>query len=148
MKLSSCSTSMSITIPAIVAALLAALLTTTGCSGPTALVAGGEGLDTATIPADVQGDYQVFAHRCSKCHSLARALNSGIDDDVFWAHYVARMRRQPASGISREDEVMILRFLHYYSLDQKRTRAGTTSGALPGPAPTMASVPAQGRGAQ
>src|SRR5258705_2602781 len=81
---------------------------------------GSEGLETATLPSEVRADYAVFAHRCSKCHSLARPLNSGITDDREWAMYVARMRRQPASGISEEDVAIILRFLHYYSLDKLR----------------------------
>jgi len=81
-----------------------------------------EGLDPSTLPSNVRADYGVFAHRCSKCHSLARPLNSGISDDGYWAMYVARMRRQPGSGISHDDEVAILRFLHYYSLEQKRKK--------------------------
>jgi hypothetical protein len=81
-----------------------------------------EGLDPSTLPSNVRADYAVFAHRCSKCHSLARPLNSGISDDGYWAMYVARMRRQPGSGISHDDAVAILRFLHYYSLEQQRKK--------------------------
>jgi hypothetical protein len=77
-----------------------------------------DGLDVARLPADERGDYAVFAQRCSKCHSLSRPLESGITEDDFWVAYVARMRRQPGSGISRSDEVPILRFLHYYSAAQ------------------------------
>jgi hypothetical protein len=32
------------------------------------------------------------------------------------------MRRQPGSGITEEDARVVLRFLHYYSLDQKRLK--------------------------
>jgi hypothetical protein len=74
--------------------------------------------------ADTHDDYRVFAARCSKCHSLARPLNSGIDDDEHWKKYVARMRRQPGSGISAEDTVAILRFLHLYSIEERRRKAG------------------------
>jgi hypothetical protein len=74
--------------------------------------------------ADAHDDYRVFAARCSKCHSLARPLNSGIDDDEHWRRYVARMRRQPGSGISEEDTVAILRFLHLYSVELRRRKAG------------------------
>ena len=59
--------------------------------------------------------YRVFAVRCSRCHTLARPLNARIDDPQHWIRYVARMRRQPGSGISRADTAPILRFLHYYS---------------------------------
>ena len=87
-----------------------------------------EGLDAAALPADVRPDYEVFAQKCSKCHSLARPLLSGVTDDAFWKEYVERMRRQPASGISPADEIPILRFLHYYSLEQGRRRGGAGGG--------------------
>jgi hypothetical protein len=74
-----------------------------------------DGLEVATLPVDVRPDYALFARRCSKCHQLARPLQSGIHDDAMWADYVERMRRQPGSGISPADTGPILRFLHYYS---------------------------------
>jgi len=79
-----------------------------------------EGLDAATLPEEVRVDYALFADRCSKCHSLARPLTSGIDEDAYWVDYVARMRRQPGSGITAQDTVGILRFLHYFSIEEKR----------------------------
>jgi hypothetical protein len=81
-----------------------------------------EGLVASALPEEVRADYQVFALRCSKCHSLARPLESGITDDVYWTEYVERMRRQMGSGISPADEEPILRFLHYYSVEEKRRR--------------------------
>ena len=81
-----------------------------------------EGLDASQLPPDVRDDYALFARRCSKCHSLARPLNSGIDDDARWTDYVTRMRRQPGSGITQQDTGPILRFLHYYSLEQQRAK--------------------------
>lgn len=68
----------------------------------------------------MRGDYEVFAQRCSKCHTLARPLNSGITEDEFWTLYVARMRRMPGSGISPEDETRILRFLKFFSAEQRK----------------------------
>src|SRR5256885_16136139 len=77
-----------------------------------------EGLDPRQMPVEVRADYALFAQRCSKCHSLARPLQSGIIGDDYWADYVERMRRQPGSGISPEDATLILRFLHYFSTGQ------------------------------
>ncbi len=74
-----------------------------------------EALDPSTLPDDVRADYAVFAHTCSKCHSLQRPLASGITDDMEWKRYVAKMRLQPGSGITIADEEPVLRFLHYYS---------------------------------
>jgi hypothetical protein len=76
-----------------------------------------EGLDPSKLPEDVRADYQLFARRCSKCHSLARPLTSGIKDDDQWVKYVNRMRRQPGSGISMEDQEHILKFLRYYAAE-------------------------------
>ena len=81
-----------------------------------------EGLDVAQLPQEVRPDYTLFARRCSKCHSLARPLNSGIVDDEVWVAYVNKMRRQPGSGISPQDTAPILRFLHFYSGEQRRLK--------------------------
>jgi hypothetical protein len=97
--------------------VLALLASVAACTGA------GEGIEPAKMPPELQGDYAVFARRCSKCHSLARPLQSGIDSDQFWTHYVARMRAMPGSGISSADEAQILRFLHYYSAEQRRKKA-------------------------
>jgi hypothetical protein len=106
----------------------------TATAGTFALIAGlsgcpssrVDGLNVAELPAGLRDDYGLFAQRCSKCHSLARPLESGITDDGYWRAYVERMRRQPSSGISQADEPPILRFLHYYSTEQKRSHAPVT----------------------
>ena len=87
-------------------------------------------VDVAQIPPEVREDYSIFAQRCSKCHSLARPLGSGIDDDEYWRRYVARMRAQPASGISEDDVEPILRFLHYFSEREKERKSHPEAGAL------------------
>src|SRR5690348_2128307 len=102
-----------------------------------------EGLEPSTLPVELRADYAVFAQRCSKCHSLARPLNSGISDENYWSLYVARMRRQPGSGISQEDAGPILRFLHYYSVEQvhkneKVVPPPVTSGSTMSHAPSPA----------
>jgi hypothetical protein len=92
------------------------VLASTGCRGEP------PPSDSPNLPESVRADYAVFAQRCSKCHSLSRPLNSGIVDDDYWVMYVARMRRQPESGISPDDARTILRFLHYYSVEQRRKK--------------------------
>ena len=87
-----------------------------------------DGLDVAQLPETVRPDYALFARRCSKCHSLARPLGSGITDDAVWIAYVDKMRRQPGSGISPQDAAPILRFLHYYSSEQRRLKRGGRDG--------------------
>lgn len=91
-----------------------------------------EGLDTSKMPENIRADYDLFARKCSKCHSLARPLSANITDNEQWVLYVNRMRRQPASGISPEDATAILRFLHYYAADLRRIQA-EKNGAAPAP---------------
>jgi len=106
-----------------------------------------EGLDASKLPEDVRADYDVFARRCSKCHSLARPLQSGITDDEQWSNYVRRMRRQPGSGISPDDEQVILRFLRYYSAETRKAQAEKSgAGPAPSPSPPSAPVPASAEG--
>jgi len=43
-------------------------------------------------------------------------------------NYVNRMRRQPSSGISLEDQEHILKFLRYYAADLRRIEAEKRGG--------------------
>jgi hypothetical protein len=97
----------------------------------------GEGLDSSKMPESVRADYELFANRCSKCHSLARPLTSNITDDEQWLLYVNRMRRQPGSGISRTDQEGILRFLKYYAADLRRAQAEKNAGPAPQAVPVL-----------
>lgn len=91
--------------------------------------------DPSQVPPELRADYDLFAQRCSKCHSLSRPLGSGIDDDRMWREYVEQMRLKPGSGISIADEEPILRFLHFYSGQQHHRDATpevpTTSATVP-----------------
>ena len=98
---------------------IAALLLVSSLAACASTMERSEGLDASAVAPEERADYALYAERCSKCHSLARSLNSGITDDGFWRMYVERMRRQPGSGITQEDTVPILRFLHWYSQKQK-----------------------------
>ena len=76
----------------------------------------GEGLDVATVPAGLRGDYDLFVQRCSRCHSLSRPLNARVTSEGHWREYVTRMRRMPGSGIAPDDVAGLLRFLNWYSV--------------------------------
>jgi len=118
--------------------VIAALAALAGCSGTRPAEP-----EVASLSPEVHADYQVFALRCSKCHSLARPLNSGIDDDDYWRMYVAKMRRQPGSGISEQDTVIILRFLHVYSIEERR-RKGRSVDVPEAPEPDAGAPPPAG----
>lgn len=87
-------------------AALGAWLAIAACGGPQRP----DGLDVTEVPAELREDYDVLAHRCSRCHTLTRVFNAPLDDDQ-WEAYVARMRRMPGSGISPADGERVLRFL-------------------------------------
>jgi hypothetical protein len=87
-----------------------------------------EGLDRTRLPDDIRADYDLFARKCSKCHGLARPLQSGITDDEQWVNYVNRMRRQMGSGITYDDQERILRFLRYYAAELRKKEAEKKDG--------------------
>jgi hypothetical protein len=91
--------------------------------------AGADAVEPSAVASASREDYALFAQRCSKCHSLARPLDSGITDDDAWAMYVARMRRQPGSGISEEDARAVLRVLHAYSAEARRQKPAASASS-------------------
>lgn len=75
----------------------------------------GEGLDPSTLPTGQRADYELFAARCARCHSLARPLSARVSDEPHWRRYVERMRRQPGAMITAEEGERIVRFLTWYT---------------------------------
>ncbi|MET0387779.1 MAG: hypothetical protein ABW321_17540 [Polyangiales bacterium] len=101
----------------------------------------GDTLDVTTYPRDIQDAYQVFAVRCSRCHTLARPLNARIKDPQHWVRYVERMRLNPSSGINAKNGKTILRFLIFYMEErQKEERLGGVD-ALPPEEPASEAPP-------
>jgi hypothetical protein len=70
-------------------------------------------IDVSDYPEEMQDLYPLYARKCSKCHTLARSINSGYRGDE-WDRYVARMSRKPNSGISPGTGGKILTFLKYH----------------------------------
>ena len=120
---------------AIGALLVAAIIGTASCGSRT------EGLDTTKIPDELRSDYQRFSTKCSKCHSLARPLSANISDDDQWVMYVNRMRRQPGSGISYDDQAHILRFLQWYAADLRQKAEEKRKGSAPAARAVSVPVP-------
>jgi hypothetical protein len=75
------------------------------------------------LPPNVADSYDVFAYKCSRCHSLSRPLNAQIYDLSHWREYVARMRKHAGSAISEADGEKILVFLAYWAEQKARQRA-------------------------
>lgn len=115
--------------------LIPAILLILGCAGAHS-PRRGDRVVVSSYPQEIQQAYPVFAVRCSRCHTLARPLNAHITDPQHWVRYVTRMRRQPTSGINREDAEIILRFLLYYAHEEQLRQAGKTDQET-APRPTV-----------
>ena len=77
-------------------------------------------IDVAKYPADMKARYKLFATRCSKCHTIARAINCEFVLEDEWERYVKRMMRKPGSGISASDGQKIYEFLAFDSKTRKK----------------------------
>ncbi|HWP99260.1 MAG TPA: photosystem P840 reaction-center cytochrome c-551 [Vicinamibacterales bacterium] len=93
-------------------------------------------IDVSRYPKDMQSRYKLFAARCSKCHTLARAINAEFALEDEWERYVKRMMRKPGSGIDASDAKAIFEFLVYDSKTRKKAlyeRKLKEAGRIGGP---------------
>jgi transglutaminase-like putative cysteine protease len=77
-------------------------------------------IDVSSYPPEQQQSYALFSQRCSKCHTLARPINSVMKSEE-WNTYVQRMSRKSGSNISPKDAGVILGFLVFDSKRRART---------------------------
>jgi len=73
---------------------------------------GPDKVNVSAYPAEQQKSYKVFADKCSKCHTIARPINTTMTQPE-WARYVKRMMHKPNSGISDSQGKAIYEFLAY-----------------------------------
>lgn len=69
-------------------------------------------IDVKAYPAAMQKDYKLFESKCSKCHTIARPINTTMTREE-WERYVKRMMHKPNSGISGSQGKDIFDFLAY-----------------------------------
>lgn len=69
-------------------------------------------IDVSSYPPEQQKDYKVFDSKCSKCHTIARPINTTMTKPE-WERYVKRMMHKPNSGISDSQGKAIFEFLAY-----------------------------------
>jgi len=79
---------------------------------------GPDKIDVSGYPAPQQAAYKVFSTKCSKCHTIARPLNTMMKRDE-WERYVKRMMHKPNSGISDTQGKTIFDFLVYDQTERK-----------------------------
>ena len=81
---------------------------------------GPETLDVSAYPKEQQENYKVFSVKCSKCHTLARPINSKYALPAEWTAYVDKMRHKKRSGIDEDSQKTITSFLIYDSSVRKK----------------------------
>ena len=79
---------------------------------------GPDKVDVSSYPAPLQSAYKLFAGKCSKCHTIARPINTTMTRDE-WERYVKRMMHKPNSGISDSQGKQIFEFLTYDQAQRK-----------------------------
>ena len=77
-------------------------------------------IDVSKYPKDKQDEYAVFAEKCSKCHTLARPINSDYALPEEWTAYVDKMRHKKRSGIDDDAQKAVTDFLIYDSSVRKK----------------------------
>ncbi len=78
---------------------------------------GPDEIDVSSWPKEQQARYPIFVQKCSKCHPVARPINSRFDASE-WKRYMKKMIRRPNSGINEEQAADIYEFLKYYASKQ------------------------------
>ena len=80
-----------------------------------------------TLPNAAVGDdatpEQIFALRCSACHTLERIfqkLDDGSDIDDFWSHTISRMQGKAPQWMSEVDAEEILDYLQFVKMARQK----------------------------
>ena len=69
-------------------------------------------IDVSEYPEEMQTLYALFTRRCSRCHTVARPINSDFTAGE-WRKYVLKMMRKPGSGLNPKTAEQIIKFLTY-----------------------------------
>ena len=72
----------------------------------------------ATYSPKAKAIYSLFRNKCSKCHTLARPINTDLSP-TKWEEYVKRMMSKPGSGINPSEAKQIWQFLVYDTVKRK-----------------------------
>ena len=76
-------------------------------------------IDVSTYSPKMQEAYELFTRKCSRCHTVARPINSTFASEE-WQGYVYKMMKKPGSGLTPKTADRIIEFLVYDSQHRKR----------------------------
>ena len=79
---------------------------------------GPDKINVSAYPAPQQAAYKLFSTKCSKCHTIARPINTMMTREE-WSRYVKRMMHKPNSGISDSQGKQIFDFLAFDQVERK-----------------------------
>jgi cytochrome c5 len=85
-----------------------------------ALDSGPKTIGVTKYPDEQKAGYKLFAKKCSKCHTIARPINSDFVLPAQWQRYIKRMMFKPNSQMNDADGKRIFRFLVYDASVRKR----------------------------
>ena len=77
-------------------------------------------IDVSKYPDDMKARYKVFATKCGKCHTPARAINCEFALEDEWERYIKRMMRKAGKFISPDEGKQIFEFVVYDSKIRKK----------------------------
>ena len=92
-------------------------------------------IDVSSYPAEMQKKYHIFVNtytkfefrfisifvnKCSRCHTLARPINSGFTAEQ-WPSYVQKMKLKTGSGLTDKTANQITDFLIFDANNRKST---------------------------
>ena len=75
-------------------------------------------IDVSNYPAEMQKKYHIFVNKCSRCHTLARPINSGFTAEQ-WPSYVQKMKLKTGSGLTDKTANQITDFLIFDANNRK-----------------------------
>ena len=77
-------------------------------------------IDVSEYPQKMQELYELFTRKCSRCHTVARPINSTFTSEE-WRKYVHKMRQKPGSGLTLKTAEQIIEFLIYDAKHRERS---------------------------
>ena len=81
---------------------------------------GPDTIDVSAYPQEQQDNYALFSQKCSKCHTLARPINSPFALPDEWETYVHKMQHKKRSGVDEDSAKRIIDFLVFDSKIRKK----------------------------
>ena len=76
-------------------------------------------IDVTNYPPKMQETYELFTRKCSRCHTVARPINSTFASEE-WREYVYKMMKKPGSGLTLKTADKIIEFLIYDSQHREK----------------------------